>query len=137
MSRHFHSLPHWTMRALAAAVVLCTPIEAVAWCFVEVSLYNYERRVPGHVNAECSECHYSGCGKKKSKYQSGFGNWGVASQYGEIRDTDQFAGWYDEDDKLQWQSCTKKLPKPDCLAYNDNHCTGQKTVPENKRRYGG
>ena len=70
-------------------------------------------------------------------YEMGFGNWGVASFYGAVRDTDQFAGWYLEGNKLQWQSCTRKLPKPDCRAYNYNNCTGQTTVPDNKRRYGG
>ena len=59
------------------------------------------------------------------------------SYYGAVRNGFQFAGWYPEDGLRQWQSCTSKLPKPDCIAYNDNNCTGQRAVPERENRYGG
>lgn len=130
------------IRVVAAAVALFIPVEAAAYCRVTIDLYNNQRRVPGEVNVECIGCHYDGnclpgMAKKKSKYQKGFGNWAVMSHYGAVRNSFQFAGWYPEDGLRQWQSCTSKLPKPDCIAYNDNNCTGQKAVPERENRYGG
>ena len=103
-----------------------------------IELYNHERRVPGEVNVECTGLHYcsSNC-NTKTKYQKGHGNWGVMSYYGAAYDGFQFAGWYREGGWLQWQSCTRKLPKPDCIAYNDNNCTGQRAVPDGVHKYGG
>ncbi len=128
---------HRTIRILVAFIAAAIPVEAVADCYVTVELYNQQRRVPGNVNVECTEPHYSGKNSRgKSRYQKGFGNWGVMSYYGAAYDGFQFAGWYEEDGWLQWQSCTKKLPKPDCIAYNAYGCTGQKAVPDRERKYG-
>ena len=136
-SNYFRSVPGWTVRLVVAVIVLTVPVEVTARCRVTVDLYTDQRRVPGEVNVECSEPHYSGGNPDKSKYEKGFGNWGVMSYYGATQNGFQFAGWYLEDNLLQWQSCTKKLPKPDCKAYNYNNCTGQMAVPDDKRRYGG
>ena len=127
---------HKQFRSVVVMVVvlLSIPVDVMARCLVTVDLYNDRRRVPGEVNVECTGIHY---GFNSDPTKNGYGNWGVASFYGAVRDTDQFAGWYSEDNKLQWQSCTRKLPKPNCDVYNDNNCRGQKAVPDNKRRYGG
>ena len=84
---------------------------------------------------ECSGIHYGW--PWQDKYDKGFGNWAVNSNYGREMNGFQFAGWRSIDGLLQWQSCTRKLPKPDCQAYNDKGCTGQKAVPDNERKYGG
>lgn len=137
MRKYFRTVPYRVFRILVAFIAVSIPIEAAAQCFVSIEVYNYRRRVPGEVNVECSGIHYNGGNPYKSKYKKGFGNWGVMSYYGAARDGFQFAGWYEEGGLLQWQSCTSKLPKPDCEAYNDNDCTGQKAVPDSMRRYGG
>lgn len=140
MRKYFRTVPYRMMQVLVALVALAIPVEVVADCLVTVDLYNYKRRVPGEVNTECSWPHYfhiSASSDEDDKYKRGFGNWGVNSHYGEVEDGFQFAGWYWSGGLRQWQSCTRRLPKPDCKAYNDNNCTGQKTVPEDESRYGG
>ncbi len=82
------------------------PVDAAARCYVSIELYNYQRRVPGEVNVECTGWHYDGGTPIKDPYESGFGNWGVMSYYGAAYDGFQFAGWYPEDGWRQWQSCT-------------------------------
>ncbi len=86
---------------------------------------NYKRTVAGGVNTECG----------KGVHSAPFGNWGVASNYGDVEDTDQFRGWKYEDGlptKLQWNSCTSRksefLPG-NCEFYNDNGCLTQKSKP--------
>lgn len=136
MRNYLQTMPCKVFRILVVFIAVSIPVEAAAHCFVTVELYNYQRRVPGEVNVECTAIHYSK-NPLASKYEKGFGNWGVMSDYGAVRNGFQFAGWYPADGWRQWQSCTKKLPKPDCKAYNSPDCTGQEAVPDNENRYGG
>ena len=89
---------------------------------------NYKRTVAGTVNVECG-------GPPVVGHSAPFGNWGVASNYGDIEDTDQFRGWKYEDGlptKLQWNSCTSlrsEFLPGNCEFYNDNECLTQKSKP--------
>ena len=50
------------------------------------------------------------------------------SNYGDIRDTDQFEGWKYKDNKLQWNSCTDpsySFSPPSPIYYNANSNTSQ------------
>lgn len=84
---------------------------------------NRNRTVAGAVNEECGGDGHS----------APFGNWGVASNYGDITDTDQFRGWSWQDGpatKLQWNSCTTAVEEfraPNCSYYNANSCSTQKS----------
>lgn len=88
---------------------------------------NYKRTLAGVLNVEC--------GYDTEPHSAPFGNWGVASNYGDIEDTDQFRGWKDEGGgptKLHWNSCTHKevtFRAPNCEYYNANDCTTQETDP--------
>ena len=87
---------------------------------------NRNRTVAGTVNTECGGGH-----------SAPFGNWGVASNYGDISDTTQFRGWkYDggESWKHQWNSCTTAVSEflpPNCSYYNDNECLTQRSSGTN------
>lgn len=89
---------------------------------------NYKRTVAGVVNTECGGPTVGGV---TIGHSAPFGNWGVASNYGDIADTDQFRGWSHEDGpltKLQWNSCTHgdvEFHAPNCDYYNANDCTTQ------------
>ena len=93
---------------------------------------NYKRTVAGVVNAECGG---PTVGNLTVGHSAPWGNWGVASNYGDVEDTDQFRGWKHEDGpptKLQWNSCTHgnvKFHAPNCDYYNANGCTTQETKP--------
>ena len=84
---------------------------------------NRDRTVAGALNVEC--------GYDTEPHSAPFGNWGVASNYGDISDTDQFRGWkYEEGPrtKLHWNSCTTRKSEyqaPNCSYYNANNCTTQ------------
>ena len=114
---------------VAAVVLLSIPADAIAECRVVVDFYNDQRRVPGDVNVECSGAHWP------DDYGNGWGNWGVVSNAGGVRDADQFAGHKLIDNKKQWQSCTRRNPKPNCWYYNDERCTAQRAIPDNARKY--
>ena len=94
-------------------------------CIVILEGQNRNRKVAGVVNVEC--------GLDTEPHGAPFGNWGVASNYGEISDTVQFRGWrYDGGPswKHQWNSCThqdSEFRAPNCSYYNDNNCTTQKS----------
>ena len=84
---------------------------------------NRSRTLAGALNVEC--------GYDTEPHSAPFGNWGVASNYGEISDTDQFRGWKYEGGprtKLHWNSCTTRKSEyqaPNCSYYNANSCTTQ------------
>ena len=115
---------HRVLRAVVTAVVLSIAVEAVADCRVSARFYNDQRRVPGEVNVECTWPHDD----------DGWGNWGIISNYGGVRDSFQFAGHKLIDNKRQWQSCTSENPPPSCYYYNDD-CTKQMAAPDNRRSY--
>ena len=71
-------------------------------CTVTVTGQNRNRLVNGAVNMECGAGLHS----------APFGNWGVRSNYGSVKDTDQFRGWKWLDGpttKRQWNSCTTRV----------------------------
>ncbi len=82
------------------------------YCVIVLTGQNRNRTVAGAVNTECEGIH-----------SKPFGNWGVASNYGRIRDKDQFRGWWPRhttSTKKQWNSCTTKKAKyraPNCTYY--------------------
>lgn len=115
---------------LVVALTLVVPVESLASeaCEVYVQFRNHYRRVPGPVNAEC--------GFTPHNLDHGYGNWGVSSNYGRVRDTYQFSGWKRSGRQYHWQSCTREHPPPTCEHYNDNGCTTQRAVPDVMRSYG-
>ena len=89
-------------------------------CVIVFTGQNRARTVAGSVNVECGGDGHS----------APFGNWGVSSNYGRKKDTDQFRGWKHEDGpstKRQWNACTSLYPPPDCDYYNANHCRTQQS----------
>ena len=92
---------------------------------VTLSGQNRNRTLAGVLNVEC--------GYDTEPHGAPFGNWGVASNYGDIEDTTQFRGWrYDggESWKYQWNSCTTLVSEylpPNCSYYNDNGCLTQRS----------
>ena len=83
-------------------------------CVIVLKGQNQNRTVAGAVNEECGDDWHT----------APWGNWGVASNYGDITDTDQFPGWKHLDGpptKKQWNSCTTQVPEfraPNCTYYN-------------------
>ena len=67
-------------------------------CTVRLEGQNRERTVRGVFAKECVFPHNIG---------GPWGNWGVSSNYGDIRDADQFKGWHLMWGKRQWNSCTR------------------------------
>lgn len=108
--------------------ILLMQMEAVAdeACDITFEFDNRDRRVPGPVNVECSGPHDD----------DGWGNWGVLSNMGRIRNGDQFAGWYSKHGHLMWQSCTRENPPPSCDHYNVN-CRTQRAAPYDTQEYAG
>ena len=130
MRKQLRSVSRRIMGIIVAGVVaLSIPVETIAGCLVVVDFYNDQRRFPGEVHVECSFPHWW------DSQGNGWGNWGVISNYGGVQDTDQFAGHKLVDHKKQWQSCTRRNPKPNCWYYNDQSCTAQKADPDNERKY--
>lgn len=79
---------------------------ALRYCEVTVMGENRNRSVTGAVNVEC--------GIYEPQHSDPFGNWGVSSSMGGLRNTDQFRGWSWQDgprNKKQWNSCTTAMVK--------------------------
>lgn len=70
-------------------------------CTVVIEGQNRNRTVDGRIDAECRPVVYP-----TQWHDPPWGNWGVSSNYGRKRDTDQFKGWKPKDGKYQWNSCT-------------------------------
>lgn len=104
-------------------------------CRISAAGLNRNRRVLGPVNVECPGRLHS----------APFGNWGVTSNFGRLRDGHQFDGWcHDSDvvfnngssgrrctsDWYQWNSCTDHpdFSAPNCSLYNAADCTEQITA---------
>ncbi len=88
------------------------------YCIVKLTGQNQARSVDGLIDTECG-------GPLELGHSAPFGNWGVSSNYGDIRDTDQFRGWSPQDGpstKRQWNSCTTGYPPPDCRHYQIPSC---------------
>ncbi|MCZ2079979.1 MAG: hypothetical protein HUU41_17150 [Bryobacteraceae bacterium] len=101
-------------------------------CRLSVAGLNQARRVTGPVHTECPP----------SIHTPPFGNWGVASNFGQIIDGHQFEGWCHEsrvcdnfgscrvdcsDGWYEWNSCTDttQFRAPNCTLYNATNCTEQ------------
>lgn len=101
----------------AMGVVTVAALPAMAQygaCRVELTMLNSTRHVVGEVNAECPPSWHS----------VPFGNWGVESNFGSRGDSTQFTGWKWEDNKFQWNSCTRDHIRDDnvsCNYYNHDH----------------
>lgn len=113
-----------TALAVLAAGVPFLPVlsaqSAYETCDVTIVGENRGRYVAGDISAECPSGLHSLSGP--------WGNWGVRSNYGGIRDSDQFKGWHAEDNKLQWNSCTTdqvRYPLGNSKFYNASNHTAQ------------
>ena len=75
-------------------------------CYIRYQFYNTQRSVSGQIAAECG-------GSSDNYHSAPFGNWGVNSNYGSLRDGYQFPGWKYSDTWYQWNSCTTNgIPAP-------------------------
>lgn len=105
----------------SAASMLNAQSQGELYCTVTLEGQNRNRTVDGAVNLECGAGVHS----------APFGNWGVASNYGGVTDTDQFRGWKWLDGpstKKQWNSCTTAVAQyhpPNPAYYNANGHTTQ------------
>ncbi len=86
------------------------------YCLITLKGENRNRTVDGAIDKECKPFGAIG-------HTPPWGNWGVASNYGNITDTDQFRGWKHKGGpltKLQWNSCTTQVPfsLKNCIYYN-------------------
>ena len=113
-------------------------------CRVILDFLNQKRRVTGAIDAECPGV---------TLHSAPFGNWGVNSNYGWLRDENEFAGWErDSDGTRHWNSCTiqkwrYKFPTggPHPYPYTYSHPyyyndpiparTRQKADPDDARTY--
>ena len=111
------------------------------YCVVRVSGLNQNRKVFGNISAECG-------GDPPWPHSAPFGNWGVASNFGDKEDGNQFQGWCKDNycalDNLgkcathctdrkgwyEWNSCTTDVqwaPR-NCDLYNADDCSTQITT---------
>ncbi|MFN7922267.1 MAG: hypothetical protein U0Q16_19340 [Bryobacteraceae bacterium] len=96
---------------------------------------NRNRAIRGEITAECPD----------RLHTAPFGNWGVTSNFGTIRDGHQFDGWCNNtrvcdnnnncknvcrDGWFEWNSCTNHpdFKAPNCSLYNAANCTEQVTT---------
>jgi len=105
-----------------ALFVTMVPSQAWAQCNIYLEFSNMDRKVYGPVAAECPG---------NWPHDPPFGNWGVDSLFGGRYDGFQFAGWKDEDEWQQWNSCTTdwQYSPPSCWYFNwpPGVCTTQVT----------
>ncbi len=86
-----------TTLLLALGCGLATEAFAQSRCIINVNLVNHNRYVYQSTE-ECGQFWHT----------SPWGNWGVNSNVGTRRDTDQFKGWHQPctQTKVEWNSCT-------------------------------
>lgn len=104
-------------------------------CRLSVAGLNRNRAVRGEITAECPGTF---------PHTAPFGNWGVTSNVGTVRDSHQFQGWCHDtrvcdnrgncrtecrDGWYEWNSCTTHadFKAPNCTLYNAEECTSQVT----------
>lgn len=120
-------LPFALFGAVVLSVISASVAEA-ARCHTTITFQNSHRRVPGPVDTECGT-------RREPLHSPPFGNWGVKSRYGNLRDSFQFAGWKSSDDSpwLQWNSCTSDS------RYNTRqylpHGQPQQAIPDGTNQY--
>lgn len=98
---------------LAMVLGLTAPTAEAQTCQVSVGLFNHNRFVYD-TDEECSHFPW---------HSMPFGNWGVSSNVGGVRDADQFQGWEGgcaPGSKVQWNSCAVDYvrPDPNCQRLN-------------------
>ena len=119
--------------AAVIAVVILLDVQGIVEaqsgrCYLGGHLYNRNREIGrgGAISAECPG----------SIHSAPFGNWGVNSYFGRIRNADQFAGWYPSGGHRQWNSCTTHptFRAPNDAFYNMPPRVGwwQKGSPEER-----
>ncbi len=118
---------------LVSIYVFSASLAVAAQCRVQFSMLNRDRHVWwAPYNAECLG---------DDNHSQPFGNWGVASNVGDISDSTQFSGWGDNSTKPQWNSCRKDFPPPSFTYYNDvwtpNGYTEQHTIMGDNSHGGG
>lgn len=106
--------------AVAVLLDLTSVLEAQSGrCRLDGYLYNRNRKIGpgGRISAECPGLFHT----------APFGNWGVHSIFGGIKNEDQFKGWYKDDGHHQWNSCTTdpKYQAPNPMYYNRPANIGQ------------
>lgn len=118
-------------RAAVAALLLMASGSGQV-CRISVAGLNRNRKVMGPIHAECPGTIHT----------APFGNWGVTSNFGQIRDDHQFQGWCHDsrvcdnqgscwmdclDGWYEWNSCTdnSRFAAPNCTLYNDADCRAQ------------
>ena len=124
------------MRCLALFALLFTCVTEAQVCQLSVAGLNRDRKVKGDIAAECPN---------NPLHTAPFGNWGVTSNFGRIRDGHQFDGWCHEvrvcdnrgncktecrDGWYEWNSCTNHpdYKAPNCTLYNAAGCMEQVTT---------
>lgn len=120
----------------AVALLLAALTAEAQICQLSVAGLNRNRKVKGEISAECPG---------DPLHTAPFGNWGVTSNYGRVRDGHQFNGWCREvrvcdnrgnckmecrDGWYEWNSCTTNADykAPNCTLYNAANCTEQATT---------
>ena len=99
-------------------------------CIITLKGQNRYRKVAGAVNTECGFIPVI-------QHSPPFGNWGVKSNYDDIKDAEQFRGWKWQTSRLlkdsyQWNSCTTRKAEfraPNREYYNVNNSTAQASPP--------
>jgi hypothetical protein len=98
-------------------------------CMVNVNMQNNSRQIVGPVNTECPNCPTD-----PICHTAPWGNWGVASPYGNKIDGHQFDGWHFTGQWYEWNSCTSQYYGPGWMNAN-NYTSQASTTGENN--YGG
>jgi len=121
------------LRVLFAFLAISLSLQAQV-CRLSVAGLNRSRIVNGPVHAECPPTIHT----------PPFGNWGVASNFGNKANGHQFQGWCREsqvcdnngncsvqcrDGWYEWNSCTDvtQWAAPNCSLYNADECTRQRS----------
>ncbi len=121
---------------LLAAGLGCGALLDGQVCRLSVAGLNQSRKVMGPVHAECPDEVF---------HTAPFGNWGVASNYGQKGNSHQFDGWCHDSTTCvtpalcqvnctsgwyEWNSCTDyaQFRPPNCTLYNATNCTEQVTA---------
>ncbi len=114
----------WTALPVLRTAAGCLPAlsaeSTYETCDVTITGENRHRYVAGAIPAECPPGFHALTGP--------WGNWGVRSNYGDMRDKDQFKGWYREGGKYLWDSCTtnqSRYSSGDPWFYSHSNHTAQ------------